>query len=49
MSKAQVVKEIGMNFVGQLSFCTRPCQSLCPTKNTPQKFSHKWGQTGNEL
>ncbi len=32
-----------------VSVCKRPYQSLCPTKNTPKKFVHKWGQTGNEL
>jgi len=43
------VNEVGMNFAGQLSFCKQPYQSLCPTKNKPKKFVHKWGQTGNEL
>jgi len=38
MSYAQVVNEIGMNFVGS-----------CPAKKSCEKFNHKWRQTVNEL
>ncbi len=48
-SKARVVNEIGMNYVGQLSFCKQPDQSLCQTKNTPKNFVHKREQTENQL
>ncbi len=47
------MNKIGTNFLGQLSFCKWPYQSLCPTKNTPKKVCSQvgtnWKQVVNDL